>query len=187
MRDSEKNRKQILLNCEKLETRYAQLTNGRLEEYVIERVSNGPVVGSVYLGKIVNLAPALEAAFVDIGLDKNAFLHYQDMLSGADDLLEQMSDPVTARRIAGKSGVKASSLRKFITNLNGRKLRAEDIPEIFKPGMEILVEVIKTPIGSKCGFCTACFNGNYPLDISEVSKESDFKDVHFIKKLHIEK
>ena len=50
-----------------------------------------------------------------------------------------------------------------------------------------LENLLKTPIGSKCGFCTACFNGNYPLDISEVSKESDFKDVHFIKKLHIEK
>lgn len=149
MRNSEKIRKQILLNCEKLETRYAQLTNGRLEEYVIERVSNEPVVGSIYLGRIVNLAPALEAAFVDIGADKNAFLHYQDMLPGADELLEQVSDPVTARRISGKSGVKAASLRKFVTNLNGRKLRAEDIPEIFKPGMEILVEVVKTPIGSK--------------------------------------
>ncbi len=50
-----------------------------------------------------------------------------------------------------------------------------------------LENLLKTPIGSKCDFCTACFNGNYPLDISEVTKKSDFKDVHFIKKLHIEK
>ena len=50
-----------------------------------------------------------------------------------------------------------------------------------------LENLLKTPIGSKCNFCTACFNGDYPLDISAVSKKSDFKDVHFIKKLHIEK
>lgn len=50
-----------------------------------------------------------------------------------------------------------------------------------------LENLLKTAPKSKCGFCTACFNGNYPLDISEVSKKSDFKDVHFIKKLHIEK
>ena len=50
-----------------------------------------------------------------------------------------------------------------------------------------LENLLKTPLGSKCGFCTACFNGDYPLDISEVSKESDFKDIHYIKKLHIDK
>ncbi|MBE7020518.1 MAG: amidophosphoribosyltransferase [Ruminococcaceae bacterium] len=50
-----------------------------------------------------------------------------------------------------------------------------------------LENLLKTPVGSKCNFCTACFDGNYPLDVSEVSKAGDFKDVHFIKKLHIEK
>ncbi len=50
-----------------------------------------------------------------------------------------------------------------------------------------LENLLKTPVGSKCEFCTACFNGKYPLDVSEVTKASDFKDVHFIKKLHIEK
>lgn len=149
MLKTEKTHKQIILNCEKLETRYAQMHDGRLEEYFIERTSDEPLVGSIYLGRIVNLAPSLEAAFIDIGADKNAFLHYQDMLPGADDLVEQMSDPVAARRFAAASGGRASSLRKFITGLNGRKLRTEDIPEIFKPGMEILVEVVKTPIGSK--------------------------------------
>lgn len=50
-----------------------------------------------------------------------------------------------------------------------------------------LENLMKIPVGSKCGFCTACFNGDYPLDISEVSSKSDFKDIHYIKKLHIEK
>ena len=70
--------KTIVLNCEKLETRFALLNNGGLEEYRIERADDEPKVGSIYLGKIVNLEPALQAAFVDIGAEKNAFLHYHD-------------------------------------------------------------------------------------------------------------
>ncbi len=145
-------KKKIILNCEKLETRFALLNKGRLEEYLIERTSNEPKVGSIYLGRIVNLAPSLEAAFIDIGADKNAFLHYQDMLPGADELVGQVNsgeDDVAVKRSAGKSGARANALRKFVTGLNGRKLKSEDIPEIFKPGMEVLVEVVKTPIGSK--------------------------------------
>ncbi len=49
-----------------------------------------------------------------------------------------------------------------------------------------LENLLKTPIGSKCGFCTACFNGEYPIDISEVSSKSDFSP-HYIKKLYINK
>ena len=74
--------KQIILNCEKLERRFALLQNGRLEEYQIERDDNEPKVGDIYLGRIINLEPSLQAAFVDIGADKNAFLHYQEMLPG---------------------------------------------------------------------------------------------------------
>ena len=51
----EKKGKQIILNCEKLERRFALLNNGRLEEYQIERDDHEPKVGDIYLGKIINL------------------------------------------------------------------------------------------------------------------------------------
>ena len=60
----DKTGKQIILNCEKLERRFALLNNGRLEEYQIERDGNEPKVGDIYLGKIINLEPSLQAAFV---------------------------------------------------------------------------------------------------------------------------
>ena len=71
-----KNTKEIILNCEKLERRVALLSDGRLEEYKIEHDTDEPKVGDIYLGRISNLDPALQAAFVDIGAPKKAFLHY---------------------------------------------------------------------------------------------------------------
>ena len=73
-------KKQIILNCEELETRSALLINGHLEDYQIERKDDGIVAGSIYLGKITRIEPGLEACFVDIGAEKNAFMHFRDML-----------------------------------------------------------------------------------------------------------
>ena len=67
-----KNKKQIILNCEELETRFALLRNGRLEEYEIERRDEDELVaGSICLWRITHLEKKLEAAFVDIGAVKN--------------------------------------------------------------------------------------------------------------------
>ncbi|MDT8389667.1 MAG: Rne/Rng family ribonuclease [Lentisphaeria bacterium] len=79
---------QILINHESLETRVAIATDGVIQEYFIERNDEDNLVGSVIKGVICNLEPALQAAFVDIGADKNAFLHYWDMLPASMDALE---------------------------------------------------------------------------------------------------
>ena len=88
MKKSE-SRKEIILNCEKMERRLVMMNNSRLEEYQIEREDSSPKAGDICLGRIVNLDPLLHAAFVDIGAAKNAFLHYDDMLTGYSGLAEQ--------------------------------------------------------------------------------------------------
>ncbi len=155
--------KQILLNCEKIERRFAMLNHGRLEEYQIERDDNEPKVGDIYLGRIINLEPSLQAAFIDIGAEKKAFLHYHEMLPGGDELvgrrggdgdeeenseLSAKDESIQARRQkrqeakpGSKVGAEASRRKK--------KLTVADIPNIFKPGMEILVQVVKSPISTK--------------------------------------
>ena len=152
--------KLIVLNCEKLERRFAMLNNGRLEEYQIERDDDEPKVGNIYLGRIINLDPSLQAAFIDIGAGKNAFLHYHEMLPGGDDLLERrggdsddgeepprQEEPIAAKRKKrqnkpdGKLGAEEQRRK--------HKLTVTDIPEFFKPGMELLVQVVKSPIGTK--------------------------------------
>ena len=81
--------KEIILNCEKMERRMVLMQNKRLVEYIVERDDNTPKAGNIYLGRIVNLDPLLQAAFVDIGAAKNAFLHYSDMLQGNPELVEK--------------------------------------------------------------------------------------------------
>ena len=69
-------KREIIVNVEKLETRVAVLENGRLEEFMVEHPEAERLVGSVFKGRVQNLENDLQAAFVDIGLKKNAFLHY---------------------------------------------------------------------------------------------------------------
>jgi len=151
-----KSSKEIILNCEKLERRFALLNNGRLEEYKIEHDTDEPKVGDIYLGRISNLDPALQAAFIDIGAPKKAFLHYHDMLPGYDDLVEKFrserdeaanSENIKSRRRKRQEPQSGKMVAE--AQRRGRKISMADIPAIFKPGMEILVQVVKSPISTK--------------------------------------
>ncbi|MCQ2379223.1 MAG: Rne/Rng family ribonuclease [Victivallaceae bacterium] len=147
----EKKSKIIVLNCDRVERRFALLNKGRLEEYQIERDDDTPKVGDIYLGRIVNLDPLLQAAFVDIGARKNAFLHYQEMLPGYSDLAGQYlqeAEKIAARRC--KRDAKRPDSKGGAETLRRKsKITAADIPNIFRPGMEILVQVVKAPISTK--------------------------------------
>ena len=61
------------------------MVNGILQGFDIERLDGNRMVGAIFKGKVQNLEPGLKAAFVDIGQEKNAFLHYWDMLPGANN------------------------------------------------------------------------------------------------------
>ena len=77
--------RELIINSEPLETRVALLVDGRLDKFEIERDTDNRMVGGIYKGRVKNLDPGLKAAFVDIGFNKNAFLHYWDMLPAATD------------------------------------------------------------------------------------------------------
>ena len=84
-----KSNKEIVINIEPLETRVAILENKNLDNFLIERKEDKRIVGSVFKGKIQNLEDGLQAAFVDIGLKKNAFIHYWDMIVDDASRLER--------------------------------------------------------------------------------------------------
>jgi len=167
---------QVILNCEKLETRFAFLKNGRLEEYEIERQTDEVLAGSIYLGRIVKLEPTLEAAFVDIGAEKNAFLHYKDMLPATYDIIENIKKIDESSKKGKESGEeegikgkgkklvsifsekirnflgradKAKRLKEIEMSLHKGKIGVKDIPKMFPAGSELLVQVTKGPIGTK--------------------------------------
>jgi len=82
---SRKTGNKLVVSVEKLERRVALLENGRLEEYSVERSDSRQIVGSVYKGRVKNIEMGLKAMFVDIGLDKNGFLHVDEIVLFSGD------------------------------------------------------------------------------------------------------
>ena len=127
---SRKTGNKLVLSVEKLETRVALLEGGRLEEYSVERKSSRNIVGSVYKGKVKNIEMGLKAMFVDIGFEKNAFLHFWDAIPAALD-----------------SGIEEIDRK---SNKRPRKrITVKDIPSIYPVGSDVIVQVTKGPIGTK--------------------------------------
>src|SRR5476651_337813 len=125
--------RELIINAEPLEKRVALLVDGVLEKFEIERDSDERMVGGIYKGKIKNLDPGLKAAFVDIGYNKNAFLHYWDMLpAAADSSIEVVR--VNKKKDAAPRGAEPT---------------VKDIPHLYPSGSEIVIQVTKGPIGTK--------------------------------------
>ena len=107
---------EILINVTPQETRVAVVENGVLQEVYIERSNNRGIVGNIYKGKVVRILPGMQAAFVDIGLERAAFLHASDIESSA-------------------------------SKLNGAE--APPINTLLHDSQEVVVQVVKDPLGSK--------------------------------------
>ena len=133
----------IVINCEKLETRVALLEEGSLEEYTVERANDDNIVGSIFKGVIRNIEPGLKAMFVDIGFEKNAFLHFWDAIPEALDAgMEEVQ--------RGGKGGGGKGRGKGAKGKKGQaRIQAKDIPNLYPVGSEVLVQVTKGPIGSK--------------------------------------
>jgi ribonuclease G len=125
--------KEVIINAETLETRVAVTEDGKLEEFNIERTTEERLVGSIFKGKVRNLEDGLKAAFVDIGFEKNAFLHYWDIVPNQfDSGVEIVERPTSRDRRPSRP-----------------KITQKDIPRLYPPGSEIIVQVTKGPIGTK--------------------------------------
>jgi ribonuclease G len=124
--------KEVIINAEPLETRVAVLEDGKLEEFTVERTNDERLVGSVYKGKVKNLEDGLKAAFVDIGFEKNAFLHYWDIIPNSFDSSVEIVERDDRKRRREKP-----------------KITQKDVPKLYPPGSEIIVQVTKGSIGTK--------------------------------------
>src|SRR5258708_17763554 len=122
--------KEVIINAETLETRVAVTEDGKLEEFNIERTTEERLVGSIFKGKVRNLEDGLKAAFVDIGFEKNAFLHYWDIVPNQFDSGVEIVEREGKRR-------------------DKPKITQRDIPRLYPPGSEIIVQVTKGPISTK--------------------------------------
>jgi len=117
----------MLVNVvEEEEARVAIVEEGRLEDFYLERASSDRIVGSVYKGRVVNVEPSIEAAFVEFGFERHGFLH-------ASDVRPQVTRGVEARGTRRGNGPRGD----------------KSIRGLLKPGDEILVQVTREGIGGK--------------------------------------
>ncbi|GAA6184446.1 MULTISPECIES: ribonuclease G [Alteromonadaceae] len=112
---------ELLINVTPSESRVALIENGILQEIHVERHTKRGLVGNIYRGKVSRVLPGMQAAFVDIGLDKAAFLHASDIA-----FHNEVSDEMSTTSIAKK-----------------------DIRDLLRDGQDIVVQVVKDPIGTK--------------------------------------
>jgi len=112
---------EILINVTPQETRVAVVENGVLQEVYIERTHKRGLVGNIFKGRVSRVLPGMQAAFIDIGLERTGFLHTSDIISITDEYMSDVEE----------------------------KTSPPSIESVLKEGQEILVQVIKDPLGSK--------------------------------------
>ncbi|MGQ9695595.1 MAG: Rne/Rng family ribonuclease [Thermodesulfobacteriota bacterium] len=129
---------EILINVNSGETRVALLENGVLVELYIERNSDQGITGNIYKGRVVRVLPGMQAAFVDIGLEKAAFLYVSDVHHDFEDLEILMQ---TREEDGDGYFVEEEEVLDLDTPFQ--------IEDLLHEGQEILVQVSKEPLGSK--------------------------------------
>jgi ribonuclease G len=115
---------EILINFTPQETRVALVQHGEVQELLIERAQNRGILGNVYLGKVVRVLPGMQSAFVDIGLEKSAFIHVADINNGADIPIEKLvfdGQTILVQVLKDPLGTKGARLTTHIS-IAGRNL-----------------------------------------------------------------
>jgi ribonuclease G len=166
-------KREILINGSQRETRLAILEDDRLVELLVDRPDHRRTVGDIYLGRVDAVLPGIQAAFVDIGQEKSAFLHASDLLEPDEDddepsdedtdehevEVEQAQDSAESEAGASGDDQKAWRGRRKRGNGNGggeprqREVSSRralpNIAEILKKGQNLVVQVTKEPISTK--------------------------------------
>jgi ribonuclease G len=129
-------KRDILINASPRETRVAILEDDQLVELLVDRPDNRRMVGDIYLGKVEAVLPGIQAAFVNIGTEKAAFLHASDLVYDEDgDPEEEDEDEDESDEASSRS--------------SRRRAKAPQIQDVLKKGQDILVQVSKEPISTK--------------------------------------
>jgi ribonuclease G len=151
-------KREILINGSQRETRVAILEDDRLVELLVDRPDHRRIVGDIYLGRVEAVLPGIQAAFVDIGLEKSAFLHASDLLEPEEEDEEPNGDEgddafEEAEAEAEEGNGKKGRGRNGHSEPRQREVHSRralpDISDLLKKGQTLLVQVTKEPISTK--------------------------------------
>jgi ribonuclease G len=165
-------KREILINAGARETRVAILEDEKLVELLVDRPDNRRMVGDVYLGKVEAVLPGIQAAFVDIGTEKSAFLHASDLVrEDAEEAEDEDDDDDSSENgngSPGRNGAEAANHGRQ----SRRSRKAPPIQDALKRGQEIMVQISKEPISTKGPRVTAQISlaGRFLVYIPESSR-----------------
>ncbi len=128
---------ELVINTTSHETRIALIENGTIAELYIERSRVRGIVGNIYKGRVIRVLPGMQAAFVDIGMEKAAFLYVADVFEAIEDY-ENFMEVNEKKENGGEGEGQAQGVSPL-----------HPIEDILQEGQEILVQVSKEPIGTK--------------------------------------
>ncbi|HEY4239847.1 MAG TPA: Rne/Rng family ribonuclease [Kofleriaceae bacterium] len=159
----------LVVNAEGPETRVAVVEEGSLAEFFVERKRDKGMVGNIYRGKVTRVLPGMQAAFVDLGskVERAAFLYVADVL-GAGDQSKLFADSETDDEMGDESPEGAASrIARSRKQLANRK-----IEDLLRPGNDVLVQVVKDPIGQKGARVTGYISlpGRYSVFMPHVAQ-----------------
>src|SRR5574337_730231 len=136
-------KREIIVNSSIVETRVAVLEDGVLVELLIDDSKNKSIAGNIYKGRVLKILPGMQAAFVDLGLSKDAFLYVRDIFEDLEEyerLLNLGED--------GEPGGEPSPEEPRASFGRGKRPQAS-IEELLKEGQEVLAQVAREPLGTK--------------------------------------
>jgi ribonuclease G len=133
--------REMIVAHDELETRIAFLEEGRLAEYYYERAQERTIVGNIYKGRVTSVLPGLQAAFVDIGLEKSGFIHARDILTESLTIEDYMQ--------AKQAGKHEDEDGEEESQGGYERFNRRPIQDLVKKGQEILVQVEKDAISTK--------------------------------------
>jgi len=132
-------KRELLINATPKETRVAILEEDELVELLVDRPEARRMVGDIYLGRVDAVLPGIQAAFVDIGTEKSAFLHASDLVFPDDDGDRDDDDDESDDDARDEKD----------DSRNGRRAKVPPIQDLLKRGQDIVVQVSKEPISTK--------------------------------------
>ncbi|MBM3885521.1 MAG: Rne/Rng family ribonuclease [Gemmatimonadetes bacterium] len=155
-------KREILISATQREVRVAIIEDDQLVELQVDRPENKRMVGDIFLGKVEAVLPGIQAAFVNIGTEKAAFLHNSDLVydedgdddaneDGDDDEDDASDEADAAEAVAGGEGGAPEPRRRGGRRGGGRRRRKEapKIEDVLKRGQSLIVQVSKEPISTK--------------------------------------
>ncbi len=139
--------KEIILNSTSTQTRVAITEDGSLVDFFVDYPENRRMVGDIYLGRVARVLPGIRAAFIDIGMKHDAFLHFSDIGDRTQQLQDMLGEDSEDVDEEDETNGSDKSVKKG-NGQNKNKSEQNSVPMLHK-GQDILIQITKEPVNNK--------------------------------------